>query len=338
VSANDERKQGVLHDLRNVLAGAARLAELALERLERGHAARADVEALRDACLQGADLARELTGGAPAGTADLNELAARQLDLLRRTHGDAVRMRLKAPGEPLRVAMAAPDVQRMLDNLLRNAVEAMPGGGELVVTVARAPDGPEPRALLEIRDQGAGMDARTLARVFDPGFTTRKGPGRGLGLKVVKNLVGAANGSVHIVSEEGRGTAVRVRLPLAAEEEAPRAREAAKGGTILVVDDHAAVRSSVRQVLSESGYRVLEASDGQAALRLLGPEVDLLLTDLKLPDMDGAELAAQATARLPGLKVAFMSGYAWASPGAELLVKPAAPQELRDRIGALLGK
>jgi CheY-like chemotaxis protein len=130
-----------------------------------------------------------------------------------------------------------------------------------------------------------------------------------------------------------------VHLPLASgESPPPRPREAAAGGTILVVDDHAAVRSSVRQVLSESGYRVLEASDGQGALRLLAAGVDLLLTDLRLPDMDGADLAAQATAKCPGLKVAFMSGYAWASPGAELLVKPAAPQELRDRVGALLGK
>lgn len=319
---------GLLHDLSNVVASALRLAESALRLLGPDHPAREDVAAAGAACRQGAELVREIVEGAPppGGAADLNEIAAAQVEVLRRSHGAPVRL-LPFP-EPLRVRMERGDLRRILDNLLLNAVEAVAGTkGEIVVRLARGAGG---RALLEVRDGGRGMDAPTVSRVFEPGFTTRPGAGRGLGLKVVRSLVEKGRGDIRVTSTGGLGTSVRVFLPLA---EAP----ARGSGTILLVDDNAEVRKSVREVLADSGYRVLEAGDGNGALRLLDGGVDLLLTDLKLPDMDGADLAAAAAAARPGLKVAFMSGDAWSgAPGTELLVKPTGPEELRERIGALL--
>jgi CheY-like chemotaxis protein len=219
--------------------------------------------------------------------------------------------------------------RRIVDNLLLNAADAIEGtGGEIVVTVGTAPCG---RALLEVRDGGKGMAPGTAARVFEPGFTTRSGS-RGLGLKVVRGLLERSGGDITLESREGRGTAVRALLPLA-----PAPTNGS--GTILLVDDHPAVRDSMKAVLLSSGYSVLEAGDGASALRQLNGAVDLLLTDIKLPDMEGTALAAAAAKARPGLKVAYMSGYAWTrDAGADLLVKPTDPDELRERVGAILGR
>jgi CheY-like chemotaxis protein len=318
---------GLLHDLSNVVAGLVRLAETALRNLEPGNPAREDVLAIAAACGQAAELVREAVEGAPppGGGAELNTLAAGQVEVLRRTH-DA-RVRLIASQDPLRVRMAPGDLRRVLDNLLLNSLDAVAEtDGEIVVRIGR---GPSDRALLEVRDSGRGMDAPTLARAFEPGFTTRPGTGRGLGLKVVKDLVEQQGGDVRMTSAPFLGTSVRVLLPIA-----PPARGS---GTILLVDDQAEVRRSMRGVLTDSGYRVLEAGDAKGALRLLDAGVDLLLTDVKLPDLDGADLAAAAVAARPGLKVVLMSGYAWPNgTGTEVLVKPADPHELLDRVGAIL--
>lgn len=319
---------GLLHDLSNVVAGAMRLAESALGNLEQGHPAREEVAALGAACRQGADLLREIVEGAPppGGAAEICALAAAQAEVVRRAHGANVRV--AHPGQPVRVRIGPAEVRRILYNLLLNAAEAIEGTeGEILVRIAR---GTGEKALLEVRDTGRGMDAATLARAFEAGFTTRGGAGRGLGLNVVKGLVETCGGDVRLTSAPGLGTSVRILLPVA-----PTARGT---GTILLVDDHADVRRSVRSALSEGGYRVLEAGDAKGALRLLDGGVDLLLTDLKLPDMDGKELAAAAAAARPGLKIAFMSGYAWPRDpgGSEVLVKPTDPDELRERVQALL--
>lgn len=319
--------RGLLHDLSNVVAGLVRLAETALRNLEPGHAAREDILAIAAACGQAAELVREAVEGAPppGGGAELNALAAGQVEVARRTHG--ARVRLMASKDPVRVRMAPAELRRVLDNLILNALDAVEENeGEVVVRIGR---GPGDRALLEVRDAGRGMDAPTLARIFEAGFTTRPGRGHGLGLKVVRDLVEKHGGDVRVTSATGLGTSVRVLLPFA-----PPARGT---GTILLVDDHAEVRRSMKGVLLDSGYRVLEAGDAKGALRLLDAGVDLLLTDMKLPDMDGAELAAAAAAARPGLKVALMSGYAWSrEPGREILVKPADPDELRERVRTML--
>jgi CheY-like chemotaxis protein len=266
--------------------------------------------------------------GAPPdrGASDLDAVAAEGIEVLLRARTPRVRY-VRSP-RPLRVRMGAAALRRIVDNLLLNAADAVEGTpGDIVVTAAAAPGD---RALLEVRDGGRGMPPGTAARVFEPGFTTRPG-GRGLGLSVVRSLVERCGGEVSVSSGEGRGTAVRVLLPLAP---AP----AHGTGTILLVDDHADVRGSMKAVLAGSGYKVLEAGDGREALRLLDG-VDLLLTDLKLPDMEGTALATAAAVARPGLKVAFMSGYAWPrDPGGELLVKPQDPDELRERIGTILGR
>ncbi|HEX5139030.1 MAG TPA: ATP-binding protein [Planctomycetota bacterium] len=322
-----ENTAGLLHDLSNVVGGLGRLAENALRSLDPGHPAREDVLAIAAACGQAAELVREAVEGAPppGGGAELNALAAGQVEVARRSH-DA-RIRLMASKDPVRVRIAPAELRRVVDNLLANALYAVDGSeGEIVVRVGKAP---QERALLEVRDTGRGMDAPTLARIFEPGFTTRQGRGHGLGLKVVKELVERHGGDVRVTSAIGLGTSVRILLPVA-----PPTRGS---GTILIVDDHPEVRRSMKDVLTDSGYRVLEAGDAKGALRLLDAGVDLLLADMKLPDMDGADLAAAAAAARPGLKIALMSGYAWSSEtGVEILLKPADPDELRDRVRAML--
>lgn len=328
MGADERGEPGILHDLANVIAGASRLVESALARTDPRHEAREDLLALAAALGQGADLVREAVEGAPppGGAAELNTIAAGQVEVLRRTHVGA-RLVLHASDEPARVRIAPADLRRIVDNLLLNALDAVDGTeGEVVLRIGK---GTLERALLEVRDTGRGMDAPTLARVFEGGFTTRTGKGHGLGLKVVRDLVERQGGDVRITSTPGLGTSVRILLPIA-----PPARGT---GTILLVDDQADVRKSMRGVLADSGYRVLEACDAQGALRLLHAGVDLLLTDMKLPDMDGSGLAAAAAAARPGLKVAFMSGYVWSGDnGFDILVKPVKPEELRERVGALL--
>jgi CheY-like chemotaxis protein len=327
MGADETDGKGLLHDLANVIAGAMRLVESALGKTEPGQAAREDILALAATLGQAGDLVREVVEGAPppGGGAELNALAAGQVEVLRRAN-DA-RVRILTSKDPVRVRMAGAELRRVLDNLLLNALDAVEDTeGEIVVRIGKAP---QDRALLEVRDTGRGMDAPTLARIFEPGFTTRPGKGHGLGLKVVKDLIERHGGDVRVTSAPSLGTSVRVLLPVA-----PPARGT---GTILLVDDQADVRRSMKGVLTDSGYRVLEAGDAKGALRLLDAGVDLLLTDMKLPDMDGAELAAAAAAARPGLKIALMSGYAWSrEPGTDILVKPAHPDELRERVRAML--
>jgi len=322
--------RGLLHDLANVVTNVQRLADLALGALAADHPARADVEAIRRAGLESALLLRELLGGGtpPDGPVELGELLERQIAPFRRLHGGRVRFHLENAGARLPLRMGHADARRVLDNLVLNALEAMPDGGELRLRVSPAPTAGF--ALLEVADTGHGMEAGTLERIFEEDFTTRGAAGHGLGLAVVRRLVERAGGSIRVASAEGRGTAFRIGLPCAD----PPARA---GGTILVVDDQPAVRSSVGDVLKESGYRVIEAGDGAQALRLLDGGVDLLLTDLHLPDMDGADLAAAATRARPGLKVVYMSGDSRGVDEGPCLQKPAAPEELRESVGTVLG-
>ena len=328
-----EDAPSLLHDLSNVVLGAQRLAELALNQLEPGHPARKDISAILGSCLQGTALVSRLLGAkAPSGAElELNSLVATVIARFQGTHGRRVDLRFKAAGERLRVRMDTTDFQRVLDNLILNAVAALDGGGVVVLRLTREND----RALLQVSDNGRGMDAATRARIFEPDFTTKRGAGHGLGLSVVRRLVEATGGTVGVESAEGQGATFSIHLPLA-KREAPAATR-----TILLVDDHAAVRSSIGQVLRESGCRVLEAADAAGALRMLDGAVDVLLTDLKLPDMEGTELADEARARTPGLKVVYMSGYTWADvpeSDAALLVKPTPPDQLRDTIAGLFGQ
>ncbi|CAO3441394.1 PAS domain S-box protein [Azospirillum endophyticum] len=277
---------------------------------------------------------------------DLNALVAGLWDLLVRSVGEEIRLEQRL-AESLWPAHAdVNQIESALLNLVINARDAMPGGGCVTVETADASlrpadlanePGVEPGdyVVLTVRDSGTGMPPDVLARVFEPFFTTKPiGQGTGLGLSQLYGFARQSGGFVRIDSAVGQGTAVHLHLPrdhaatgsttASAEQTAPATVPAppAGRGTVLVVEDEELVRMLLVEVLEDDGYTTLEAADGTAALARLSeigtgekagakPPVDLLVTDVGLPGLNGRQLAEAAQARYPDLKVLFLTGYAF---------------------------
>jgi len=253
------------------------------------------------------------------------------------------------------------ELEAAILNLVVNARDAMPDGGKLSIETSNAflDDAycqdhldikPGQYVLVAVTDTGRGMDKETIDRAFEPFFTTKEaGQGTGLGLSQVYGFVKQSNGHVKIYSEPGEGPTVKIYLPRllgAALEPAPREPEAPSGDageTVLVVEDDADVRAYVVEVLRRLGYRVLEAKDGPSALASDGP-IDLLLTDVVLPGMNGRQLSDAMKARQHDLKVLFMTGYSRNAivhqgrldPGVELIQKPLSQGMLAAKVRAVL--
>jgi CheY-like chemotaxis protein len=259
---------------------------------------------------------------------------------------------------PSAVSVGRSALEQVLINLVVNARDAMPRGGRLSVETSAVElterSGllahgvavrPGPYALLAVTDTGHGMDKSTLAHVFEPYFTTPGvGQGTGLGLATVYGIVKQSDGYVWAYSEPGRGTTIKIYLPVtearpetAAEE--PAAQAMAAGELVLVVEDEAQVRTIAARSLSEAGYRVLVAENGEQALELLSRNGDrpaLALVDVVMPGMSGSELAVEIGRLAPGVPVLFTSGYTdgeilrrgLLEPGAAFLAKPFSPEAL----------
>jgi CheY-like chemotaxis protein len=239
----------------------------------------------------------------------------------------------------------------------------MPKGGKLTVELqevmldaacrAGHPDvTPGRYVLLAVSDTGTGMDEATQARIFEPFFTTKEvGKGTGLGLSTVFGIVRQSGGHIWVYSEPGRGSTFKIYLPVAArpaEEAAPEAElvvDLHGTETVLLVEDEEQVRKLALAILTRAGYRVIEAPNGDEALRLDIPRVDLLLTDMVMPRVSGASLAAQLAAQRSGLRVVFMSGYTDTSageqglpPGAIFVQKPFTPEVLLRKVRQALAE
>jgi len=251
-------------------------------------------------------------------------------------------------------------IEQVIVNLAVNARDAMPDGGVLTIATRNVADahGLAPAAdgfvLLEVRDNGHGMDARTRERAFEPFFTTKEqGKGTGLGLATVYGIVTQSGGQIALDAAPGGGTTVRIHLPRAAGVEAPsvavgRAALPTGNETVLLVEDEPAVRRLSHRVLERVGYRVLQARDGRDALRVMDEHdgaLHLLLTDMVMPNMGGRELARRVRAARPGTRILFMSGYTdepvqGAREADDLesafIQKPFSPEELTRRIRAAL--
>jgi CheY-like chemotaxis protein len=250
--------------------------------------------------------------------------------LLRRTLGEHVEF-ITSLDKALWPALMDPgQLEQVLTNLAINARDAMPKGGRLAIdcenvdvdstyAAGRLGLGPGRYVRIRVTDTGSGMDGATLQRVFEPFFTTKpKGHGTGLGLATVYGIIKQAGGDVSIYSEVGVGTRVHVLLP--ASDVAPmRSREAVaspsqKGsGTILVVEDADDLREVTERILIKHGYQVISAANGPDALeaaKSYAGTIDLLLTDVVMPRMQGNELAARLAAKRAGVRVLYMSGYA----------------------------
>ena len=327
---------GVAHDFNNLLTIALASVERAARPLPPEHAAVGDLADVKRAVQQGAALTRQILAFArqqalaPQPT-DLGALIRRVVAMLARVLGEhvAVAAELGAEEPPL-IRIDPGQLELALVNLALNARDAMPGGGRLAFRVA--PDVGETargRVHVVVEDTGAGMDADTCAHAFDPFFTTKPpGIGTGLGLATVYGLVSQSGGQVWIDSAPGAGTRVHLLLPIAAAERAERAPRTSdrsldrflrrdvgaatgRARSVVVVDDRADVRNALANALEIGGLVVHAAGSATEALAtvdLLGGAVDVVLSDVSMPERSGIELAADLRARWPRLPVVLMSG------------------------------
>ncbi len=352
---------GVAHDFNNLLTPILGNAELALTELGPEHPLAADLKGILDAATRAGSLTRQLLAFGRRQVLqhrvlDLNAEVEALYAILRRTIGEDVEVRLALATELWPVRGDPSQVHQVLLNLAMNARAAMPNGGVLTIRTRNVPGpGPE-RVELLVSDTGVGMPPEVRARLFEPFFTTKPlGKGTGLGLATVLGVVQQHGGEIEVETEVGKGTTFRVVLPRTVEEQqqaAPRAQavpQPARRGTILVAEDEPGVRRLVETLLTNVGHRVLVAKDGEEALALATAHegtIDLLLTDVVMPGMNGRELHLALHRQRPGLPVLYMSGYP-ALPGTlqdildgqrdDVLHKPFTRAELLARVDKRLG-
>jgi PAS domain S-box-containing protein len=314
---------GVAHDFNNILTAITGANGLMLELLPPDDPMRRYAEQIKRSSMRAATLTRQLltfTRKQPMQPVvlDPNEAVRGVVDMLHRMIGADIELRseLNARG---RVKADPGAVEQVVLNLAVNARDAMPNGGRLTLRTADVENSLDgPWVMLSVADSGTGMDAATKARLFEPFFTTKEqGKGTGLGLSTVYGIVKQSGGHITVDSEPGHGADFRVYLPrqsgLPAQEAAPPAQEVPRGHeTVLLAEDDEAVRDFVAFELKRLGYRVLQANDGIEALGVaaaFGGQIDLLLSDVVMPRLDGRELARRLLESRPGLKVVHMSGY-----------------------------
>jgi signal transduction histidine kinase len=364
LEAIGELTGGVAHDFNNLLTVILGNAELLSERLQGDDQLYPLAQMTASAALRGSELTQRLLAFArrqplAPEIIDVNRQITSMQDLLRRTLALNIALRFESVASLWPVEADPSQLEMAILNLAINSRDAMPDGGELVITTAnahRASDsGAEPSDFVEIAvtDTGTGMSREVAARAFDPFFTTKEiGKGTGLGLSMVYGFTRQSGGFATIESEEGRGTRVAVYLPRVANA-ATRERMSDElpvpsGGSerILVVEDDALVRRHVVSLLRGLGYRVIEADGAKPALDLLDQtEVDLLFSDVMMAGgMNGRELAEEAERRRPGIKILLTSGHVAEGvlsngrelPGGGLLPKPYSPALLASRIRHVL--
>jgi PAS domain S-box-containing protein len=327
---------GVAHDFNNLLTAINGFSDMALAALPAGSPARAHIEEVRNASERASALTRQLLtfGRQQVLTPRILLLnnAVRDLDrILRHLIGKNIQLGTELAPDLRKVRADPTQIEQVILNLVINARDAMPKGGQIVIETvnARLDEAycrlrpgvqPGPYVLLAVTDTGCGMDAATQARIFEPFFTTKeRGKGTGLGLAIVYGIVKQSGGSIYVYSEVGKGTCFKIYLPAVTGEEigAPTTPDApilcSRGQeTILVVDNDDDIRNLIRIALSDAGYQVIEAMDGPDALRKAkehAGRIHLLMTDFVMPGMTGVVLAEQLIALQGSLKVLFMSGY-----------------------------
>lgn len=349
---------GIAHDFNNMLTGIIGSLELLRRRLARGRTE--DLDGLIDLGVTSANRAAALTHRLLAFSRRqsldsrpvvINSLVQSMAELLTRSIDERIRLDMQL-NEALWVAEAdANQLESALLNLALNARDAMPDGGILTVrtfnqhldkTFSEAHGNLQPGdyVVLSVVDDGCGMPAGTISRAFDPFFTTKPiGQGTGLGLSMIYGFSKQSGGHVTIDSEVGVGTTVNLYLPRyrgdldqAPQPTTLQAPNAEAGETVLIVEDDPAVRALVSAVLSELGYAFVEAGDADSALPILdsGQRIDLLISDVGLPGMNGRQLAEIGRQYRPELKVLFITGYAehaavrggFLDPGMQLITKP----------------
>jgi two-component system, cell cycle sensor histidine kinase and response regulator CckA len=366
---------GIAHDFNNLLTIIKGYTELGLTRAKNYPDVRADLERIEDASERAAGLVRQLLAFSrrqvlQPKVLDLNAIVEGLDKLLRRLMDEDIAMKTVVGRDLGRIKADPGQVEQVIMNLVVNARDAMPEGGQLTVETenveldsAYAKDHvtvrPGRYVMLAVSDTGVGMSGETIAHIFEPFYTTKEsGRGTGLGLSTVYGIVKQSGGYVWVYSEPGRGTTFKVYLPrvdeavesLAAVAKgggAKRAERAAGTETILLVEDEPQLRELTREVLTARGYSVVEAKNPEEAERLAaeyGARIQLLLTDVIMPGISGRELAKKLSARNPGMRVLYMSGYTYnviaqngtLERGVAFLQKPFTPGLLAEKVRDVL--
>jgi PAS domain S-box-containing protein len=358
---------GIAHDFNNLLT----IVIGNLDRIASSRSADERVKHLAEAALEGAERGARLTEHLlvfarrqrlEPQVLRLDEVVRRMAPLYRRAVGETIELTFAPAAKLWRLSADPGRLETTLLNLILNARDAMPAGGRLTIAAANlslaAQQIPDLAAgeyvVITVKDTGSGMPPETLARAFEPFFSTKPvGQGSGLGLSMVYGFARQSGGTARIESSPGAGTTVSLYLPRADEEaavepraEPPSVRRDKRAATVLVVEDEAAVRQITADLLSDLGHRVLVAGDGVEALAVLSkePKVDLLISDVVMPGgIDGAALATMARQSRPELRVLLVTGYGFGSGGEgsgsagfEVLRKPYRPSQLSAKVEEVL--
>jgi PAS domain S-box-containing protein len=364
---------GIAHDFNNMLTAIIGSMEILKRRIRAGRYE--DVESFMDGAIGAANRAASLTHRLLAfarrqpldpKAVEVNQLIRGMEEMLRRTLREAITLRIDLAAENWPALTDAHQLENAILNLAINARDAMPTGGTLSITTSREVLEHKERfgqeeieagdyVVVCVGDTGVGMSPDTLKKVFEPFFTTKPiGQGTGLGLSMIYGFAKQSRGHVRIESTEGEGTIFRLYLPrfkgnVETRSDAPvREVAAGAGETVLVIEDDSAVRLIISDVLRDLGYACIEASDGQAALPMLtsNTPLDLLITDVGLPGLNGRQIAEIARRHRPQLKILFVTGYAehatghapFLETGMEMVTKPFALDALALKIREMIRK
>lgn len=361
---------GIAHDFNNLLVVINGYSDLLLRRKGVDEASLEKIEQIKKAGERAAVLTRQLLAFSrrqvlQPKVLDLNTSVNSIGKMLQRLIGEDIELVLSLKPALGHVKADPGQIEQVLMNLVVNARDAMPNGGTLLIETANIELNtkyafehvavqPGPYIMLIVTDNGHGMDAQTRKQIFEPFFTTKEiGKGTGLGLSTAYGIVKQSGGYIWVYSEVGQGSTFKIYLPRVDEETSPALEDVSdtalpKGtGTILLVEDEPMVREIARRTLEMSGYKVLEAANGRDALDVVAQEqgsIDLVLTDVIMPQMGGRELAAHLTSRLPLTKILYMSGYTdhalthngILETNIAFLEKPFTPDTLSRRVRDLL--
>ncbi len=366
---------GIAHDFNNLLTAMIGFSDLLLLRHRPGDQSFADIMQVKQNANRAANLVRQLLAFSRQQTLqprllNITDILAELSHLLRRLIGENIELKMSHGRDLGMIKADQGQLEQVIINLAVNARDAMQGGGVLTIRTAsvqvekerKSKDETMPPgsyALVEVEDNGSGIPPDILDRIFDPFFSTKEvGAGTGLGLSTVYGIVKQTGGYVFVESNLDHGTVFSIFLPQAAEEdvvdsiadaEAQDRRDLTGAGTLMLVEDEDAVRAFSARALRNKGYNVLEANSGETALEMLNGEqepIDLLVTDVVMPRLDGPSLVKEVRAQRPDLKVIFISGYAEDSfrkrldedAGIHFLPKPFSLKQLAGKVKEVLGE
>jgi PAS domain S-box-containing protein len=359
---------GIAHDFNNMLAGILGSLSVLRERLQKGEVDQSAryLDVAIESAKRAASLTSRLLAFGRRQSLDIKSINVHATldsmwDLLRRTMGENIRIKLDLGAANAAARTDSNQLESALLNLAINARDAMPDGGDLTISTERVEVGEDDEELapgeyvvLSVKDSGVGMTPDVAAKAFDPFFTTKPiGIGTGLGLSMVFGFVNQTGGRVRLETKPNHGTAIKLYLPGADVAERVESKPVpettpapASGKTVLVVEDEALVRMLIVDVLGDLGYNVIEARDANEAMPALTSKqhIDLLLTDVGLPGLNGRQLAEVARQHRPDLRVLFLTGYAehamqrsdFLGAGMEMMTKPFEVEQLGAKVSSIV--